>query len=228
MRKKGTIVFWNQAKGYGFIERDKDSARVFFHVSEFNGSRDKLREGETVIYKASVDKQKRPRAVDVLPEGEKLSSHRRSTKQSRRSETERTRNRKNFADACAGLIVVVFIGAMGLSIFLGKTLPVIGLLYTVMSVLTFLVYAWDKRAAQNDRWRTSEITLHLLALAGGWPGALMAQKMLRHKSGKADFRLFFWITVIANVVTFAWLHTETGMVKLNDLLSLLSIAIKGL
>ena len=222
MRKKGTIVFWNETKGYGFIEREKDRKRIFFHVSEFSGSRDKLREGELVVYEASVDRQKRLCAINVTSEDEKL-SHKQASKHSRRLKTnrpitQRTENRKSFSDGYAGVIVLVFIAAMGLSIVLGKTPPEIGLLYSVMSVLTFLVYASDKRAAQNDRWRTSEGTLHLLALAGGWPGALMAQKILRHKSVKTDFRFVFWITVIANIVGLAWLHTESGMVMLRDLL----------
>ena len=57
----------------------------------------------------------------------------------------------------------------------------------------------DKAAAQAGRWRTSEATLHLLALAGGWPGALLAQHWLRHKSAKRAFRAVFWVTVVLNV-----------------------------
>jgi len=43
----------------------------------------------------------------------------------------------------------------------------------------------------------------LLALAGGWPGALLAQQLLRHKSTKVEFRKVFWGTVIINVAGFA-------------------------
>ena len=45
-----------------------------------------------------------------------------------------------------------------------------------VNLLTFLVYAIDKRAAQNGQWRTKESHLHLLSLAGGWPGAWFAQQ----------------------------------------------------
>jgi uncharacterized membrane protein YsdA (DUF1294 family) len=44
--------------------------------------------------------------------------------------------------------------------------------------------------------KTPESNLHLLALAGGWPGALFAQQFLRHKSAKAEFRGTFWVTVV--------------------------------
>ena len=68
-----------------------------------------------------------------------------------------------------------------------------------MSLVTFIVYAMDKAAARAGRWRTSEATLHLLALAGGWPGALVAQRLLRHKSSKRQFRVVFWTTVWLNL-----------------------------
>lgn len=68
----------------------------------------------------------------------------------------------------------------------------------VLSLLTFLVYWRDKRAAQKGRWRTAEDTLHLLSILGGWPGACLAQRVLRHKSHKASFRAVHWVTVAAN------------------------------
>ena len=71
--------------------------------------------------------------------------------------------------------------------------------YAGMSLLTFIIYAIDKAAARAQRRRTPESTLHLLALAGGWPGALLAQKWLRHKSVKQPFRTVFWLTVVINV-----------------------------
>ena len=65
-----------------------------------------------------------------------------------------------------------------------------------VNLLTFLVYAIDKSAAQNGQWRTKESHLHLLSLAGGWPGAWFAQQWLRHKSRKVEFRAVYWVTVV--------------------------------
>jgi uncharacterized membrane protein YsdA (DUF1294 family) len=59
-------------------------------------------------------------------------------------------------------------------------------------------------------WRTAENRLHVLALLGGWPGALIAQQVLRHKSRKASFRFTFWVTVVLNCVALAWLFTAGG------------------
>ncbi|ART48465.1 DUF1294 domain-containing protein [Acidovorax carolinensis] len=39
-------------------------------------------------------------------------------------------------------------------------------------------------------------TLHLLNLAGGWPGAWWARQTLRHPSRKTEFRAVYWLTVV--------------------------------
>ena len=88
-------------------------------------------------------------------------------------------------------------------------------LYLLASMLTFVVYAKDKSAAKRGAWRTPESTLHFLALACGWPGALVAQEKLRHKSKKQEFRLVFWLTVIINIGLFIWLHTPVGAATLS-------------
>ena len=77
--------------------------------------------------------------------------------------------------------------------------------YAVIASVTFLAYAMDKAAAQSNRWRIPESTLHALALLGGWPGAMLAQTLLRHKSVKREFRLIFWITVAVNLLVLGWL-----------------------
>ncbi|MBL8421498.1 MAG: DUF1294 domain-containing protein, partial [Dechloromonas sp.] len=58
--------------------------------------------------------------------------------------------------------------------------------------------------------RTAESTLHLLSLVGGWPGALVAQNRLRHKSRKASFLVAFWATVMLNCGFLGWLLTAHG------------------
>lgn len=87
--------------------------------------------------------------------------------------------------------------------------------YVAASVMTFFVYAIDKSAARRGGWRTPERTLHLLALAGGWPGALLAQRLLRHKTAKLPFRITFWTTVILNLAGFLWVCSPTGRAHLG-------------
>jgi uncharacterized membrane protein YsdA (DUF1294 family) len=73
-------------------------------------------------------------------------------------------------------------------------------LYYGASIITYGVYAGDKAAAQNARRRTPELTLHLMSLVGGWPGALIAQVLLRHKTRKPSFLIGYWLTVIVNCI----------------------------
>ena len=78
-------------------------------------------------------------------------------------------------------------------------IPALGALYACASLICFAAYALDKSAARAGRRRTPERTLLLLGLACGWPGAVLAQRWLRHKSAKRSFQLKFWFTVAMNV-----------------------------
>ena len=75
---------------------------------------------------------------------------------------------------------------------LPPTLLAVLAIYAVMSAATFVAYALDKSAARRARRRVSEKSLHLLALLGGWPGALVAMLLFRHKRRK----LWFVVTVL--------------------------------
>ena len=105
---------------------------------------------------------------------------------------------------------------VALSVISGKLPTVILWGYLLISLITFFAYAFDKVAAKDGAWRTKESTLHLLSLVGGWPGALIAQQKLRHKSKKQSFRSAFWFTVIMNVGIFAWMFTAAGSAMLNS------------
>jgi len=76
-------------------------------------------------------------------------------------------------------------------------------------VVSFVAYAIDKVAAQKGNWRTPEATLHLMSLVGGWPGALISQQFLRHKSSKTKFKVMYKATVLLNVVISIWLLTRS-------------------
>ena len=74
---------------------------------------------------------------------------------------------------------------------------------SVLSAITFLMYAWDKRQAKLSAHkkvnRTPERTLQFFTLFGGWPGALLAQQLLRHKSQKRRFIVVLWLCIVVNV-----------------------------
>jgi uncharacterized membrane protein YsdA (DUF1294 family) len=64
-----------------------------------------------------------------------------------------------------------------------------------MSVITFIIYGFDKYRSRNAGWRIRETTLHLLELTGGWPGALLGQHFFQHKTLKTAYQMQFWIIV---------------------------------
>jgi uncharacterized membrane protein YsdA (DUF1294 family) len=96
------------------------------------------------------------------------------------------------------LFAFLFAVCLAASVMAGKLPAAVPVLYAGASALTFAVYALDKWAARNDSRRTRERTLHILAVTGGWPGALLAQHVLHHKSVKRSFLVLFRITVVLN------------------------------
>jgi len=79
--------------------------------------------------------------------------------------------------------------------------------YLALSGVAVIAYAIDKSAARSGAWRSSEQSLLLLGLAGGWPGAIVAQQLLRHKTRKASFQSAFWGSVVFNVAGFVVYHS---------------------
>lgn len=78
--------------------------------------------------------------------------------------------------------------------------------HTILSLATFSAYGLDKRAARRPGVRrTPERTLHILALLGGWPGGLLAQRAFRHKRSKPRFMRVFWLTVALHMFALAGL-----------------------
>jgi uncharacterized membrane protein YsdA (DUF1294 family) len=85
----------------------------------------------------------------------------------------------------------------------------IGLLYAYLlgiSITAFLFYGYDKRRSIRRDRRIPEAVLHVLALAGGSPGALAGQIFFHHKIKKLRFRVVFAAIVILQValVYFYW------------------------
>ena len=110
-------------------------------------------------------------------------------------------------------MAVFFMATIVVNWLLGNLPQMIPVMYCLLSLFTYIVYAIDKTSAKNGNWRTSEGTLHALALAGGWPGAAFAQQRLRHKSQKKDFRFAFWIMVLGNLVALVWLVKHSGLIN---------------
>ena len=104
---------------------------------------------------------------------------------------------------CGGALAYTFVIAVAV---VARVLPVAAAVLVVLaSGVAYACYAIDKSASVGDGWRIRERTLHALALAGGWPGALIAQKRLRHKVRKDSFQSAFRVTVWLNCAAMlAW------------------------
>ena len=193
MRTKGTLTSWNEEKGYGFISPMSGGKKVFVHIKAFKNRSRRPELGQIVTYNISSDQQGRPCAANAILAGDKF----------REQDKKRT-------GAAFIAIAIIFVGIVGVAVLAGKLPAIILVFYLALSLITFGAYALDKSAAQKGAWRTQESTLHLLSLAGGWPGALIAQQKLRHKSKKESFRFVFWVTVALNLSGFFWLFSTKG------------------
>ena len=105
-------------------------------------------------------------------------------------------------------IALAFLLILAAASYMDYTAKFILWIYIGASLITFLIYAKDKAAAKKGNWRTPEQTLHVYSFLCGWPGALIAQQCLRHKSQKRSFRARFWLSVLLNLGMLIWLHTE--------------------
>ena len=200
----GTLMEWNDQRGFGFIEVDGGSERVFVHISAFQpkplpplrphvGQRLQFAVGMAQGKKRAQQVQWRKLAPSP---GTAVPRHRAAAP---RSPAPRS------GGGCYLLLLAFGLLMVGIAMVWGMPRWVPSL-YAVLSLITFFAYWKDKAAAQAGRWRTPESTLHTLALMGGWPGALLAQQWLRHKSSKTSFRALFWLTVLLNVALLVWLN----------------------
>ncbi len=201
MRYQGRITTWKDDKGFGFITPNGGGAQVFLHISSFVNRQRRPADNEIVTYELRIDGKGRAQAEAVAFVGEQAISSRSSVNSSIPT-----------LFACGFLVFVVA------SVFFGKVPTAVLALYLVASIVTFILYAFDKSAAQRNRWRTPESNLHLFALIGGWPGALTAQRLLRHKSKKASFQIVFWATVFLNCCVLGWLFTPSGATMIRSIL----------
>lgn len=186
MRLNSTLTSWNDDKGFGFIECAQ--GKFFAHISQFPKHSRRPVAGDKVSFIAGKDQQGRLQAQQIEFSGQWLPANK---------------------SGRALLVALAFIALLG-TLALAGYIPWLALYwYAGISVLTYGDYALDKSAARQGGRRTPENRLHLLALLGGWPGALYARQALRHKSAKTSFTCVFYITVIVNLAALAyWLYSK--------------------
>jgi uncharacterized membrane protein YsdA (DUF1294 family)/cold shock CspA family protein len=195
VRFDGILRSWNDERGFGYIEPSQGGEPIFVHASVWPRGSGRPRLNQTLSFEVERGpKGKRAKNVQLL-------RPRRAAKPSGRSAPA--------PRGLAGLFTLPAFLTLYIVVAVTWKIPLwVAGLYVAASTVTFIAYAADKAAAARGTWRTPETSLHALAIVGGWPGALIAQQLLRHKSIKQGFRQVFWATVAINVIAFVVLASS--------------------
>ncbi len=181
---EGKLTSWNAEKGFGFIKPNLGGKDIFVHIQDLRCRYEAPIIGDIVYYDVKQGNEGKLRAYNAYVDGA------RSTK-------------PKAYYARPGIFGLLFTAIpFLLSLYIIKTTYYPLVVYSIASVVCFFSYLSDKRKATNGSWRVQESTLHFLELIGGWPGALIAQQTLRHKTRKLRFQLTFWAIVLMHFI--AW------------------------
>jgi len=196
VRYQGKITDWKDDKGFGFVTPNGGGPRVFVHIKSFSNRQRRPAGNELVTYELTSDARGRPQGVNI------------AFVDDRRSSPPTTVPGPGVA---ALIFASVFLAFVAGAVAVGKLPFVVLIAYLIGSCVAYLAYVFDKAAALKGQWRTPESTLHFFSLAGGWPGAMLAQRTLRHKTQKQSFQVTYWATVVLNCAALGWLLSPTGM-----------------
>lgn len=195
MRFDGKIKSWNDDRGFGFIQPAQGGDEIFVHIKAFPPGTGRPVVGLVVSFEVEPgpNGKKQAKAVQFIPQS--------SRRVSQRHESPAPWTLPRL------LVIPAFAAVFWFVDRRWPVKPAVTMTYLLASGIAFMAYALDKSAAIQGRRRTPESTLHLLGLACGWPGALLAQQWLRHKSSKPTFVSAYWVTVAANITGFVALHS---------------------
>jgi uncharacterized membrane protein YsdA (DUF1294 family)/cold shock CspA family protein len=200
LRYKGILIKWNVDKAFGFIQPNAGGADIFIHKSAIFNKKRAPQNNDIIAFSITKDKNGRRCASDATFSGEKL---------------KKLQSKKNTSFSI--YLPLLFLVVITAVYFVGQFPQKLLLSYFCLSMITFLAYAFDKSKAQRVAWRVKESRLHFFALIGGWPGAAIAQQLLRHKSQKRKFLMVFWFTVITNISLLIFLYLSAGRKYLDIL-----------
>ncbi|MBK1856036.1 DUF1294 domain-containing protein [Verrucomicrobiaceae bacterium 5K15] len=172
------IHSWDHSKGYGFLRHGKK--RLFLHRRDFAEHHKKPMPGDLIHFEEGQDAQGRPCAVQAY------------------HHNDGGRLRAVHFIQLTVLILLPALALFKLATATGIHLAAPYAVALILSLITYLRYAKDKQSARAKAWRISESQLHFLSLIGGWPGAFLAQRKLRHKCSKPDFLAIFWLTLLTH------------------------------
>ncbi len=177
---QGKVIHFNVEKGYGFIYSDKHEDNIFIHKSNIKNSNN-LSQGQSVEFQ--VEKTKKGLSAISVIAGDKEQS-------------------PYFIFGV--LSALIAIGVFSYLYFYETIQPIFSYLLAI-NITTFLLYGYDKLISAGEKVRVPEWNLHALAILGGSPAGLSAQKLFRHKTLKGSFQLVYWLIVLVQVGLIYWL-----------------------
>ncbi len=188
MRFEGTVSSWNEERGFGFIEPAQGGQPIFVHASAMP-----QRATESPL------NQRLSFEVELNPQGKKRA---RNVQWGRAARPRRMQRPALYWKGPSRYAIPAFALVYLAATLYGHVPYRFAAVYLVMSLLCLMAYALDKSAARAGGWRIRESTLLWLGLLCGWPGAVLAQQWLRHKTAKPGFQIAFRVTVLLNVAAF--------------------------
>jgi len=196
------VKAWNSDRGFGFVRR-AGTDDLFLHVKAFPRDAVEPSVGDEITFEVERQSDGKPRAARAQYAAVPYTPPIRPT-----------------SPVLGALAVLAFAAIYVLVELAWGPVPLwVLFVYLGVSVVTFAAYAIDKSAARLRRRRVAETSLILLGMFGGWPGAILAQQLLRHKTAKPSFRAVFWMSVLLNVFVFVALNAPGVAQAIADLLA---------
>jgi uncharacterized membrane protein YsdA (DUF1294 family)/cold shock CspA family protein len=200
MRANGKIVSWDSSKGCGYAMAKAGGSEIFIESKNIDESHYQVVVGQQITFTIQEAKRGLPTGHEIQFVGNKVHAKSRS-----------------WYSFTWGAILLLL--AFGSWLYLEQIIAVaVFVFYGLLSAISFSCYYIDKRAARKDLWRLKESTLQLSALLGGWPGALIAQGVLRHKIRKPLFLFGFYFIVSIHLGLLFFYLSEQGNVMIRSLL----------
>jgi uncharacterized membrane protein YsdA (DUF1294 family)/cold shock CspA family protein len=189
--RKGTLTTWKDDKGFGFIKPlNTEGDEIFIHITGFRtGIERRPLPGDIISYQVTRDDNTgKLRAYNAHIKG--ISYVKRKPHSSKHFPVE---------EMIAQLFLLFPFGCSFYVLWTAAN-PFPLIIYSLMSVITTVLYKVDKNRAQQNAWRISETSLHIAEFLGGWPGALVSQYNFRHKNAKFSYQFVFWVIVFVHEI----------------------------
>ena len=203
---KGTLVMWNDPKGFGFIRKEDTDEDYFVHISSFKKGLTRRPEiGDEIHFRSGGSSEKKRATFALIPALEPEPSPVGAT---------RFELNPKPRSWWVNLLIVTPLMLSCYLLFMARN-PLPFFFYVTLSILTMFLYGTDKANAATHKWRVPELYFHLLEFMGGWPGALIAQSDFRHKTRQS---MYLWILhgivaihVMGWIIYFYWTAHQTEM-----------------